>query len=140
MNCKCYSASSHFGRIWAESRWSSMSIRVWFTFLGIIVQQSRNPNQTKRIIKPTDNVLLTLLYTGWPLWPPPEQNQLLCIRYCILRDPDWLTIPIYPYIWQFFLFRGQKLSRKSFRVPFLRQKLKSKILNFKEEILPPSTM
>ena len=63
---------------------------------------------------------------------PPEQYQLLCIKYCILRDPDWLTIPIYPYIWQFFLGGGQKLSRKSFRVPFLRQGSKSKILNFKK--------
>ena len=70
----------------------------------------------------------------------PERNQLLCIRYCILRDLDWLTIPIYPYIWQFFLCWGQKLSRKSFRVPFLRQGSKSKILDFKKKIHHPQKL
>ena len=37
----------------------------------------------------------------------------------ILRDPNWLNIPIYPYIWHFFLFLANNNPEKSFRVPLI---------------------
>ena len=43
------------------------------------------------------------------------------MSFDVLSDPNWLTIPIYPYIMGYYMFLGQKLPKISFRVPFLRQ-------------------
>ena len=50
---------------------------------------------------------------------PPEQIQLLCIRYCILRDPDWLTIPTYLPLYLTVLFAsGPKMIWTKFQQQF----------------------
>ena len=45
----------------------------------------------------------------------------LCIRDWLLSGPEGLTIHICTYIIGLLSLQGQKLPRKSFRVPFLRQ-------------------
>ena len=48
--------------------------------------------------------------------PPPSQ-----IRDWLLSGPEVMTIQFCTYIIRLCSFQGQKLPRKSFRVPFLRQ-------------------
>ena len=74
------------------------------------------------------NQINPTLHEGMPYCPPTLSK--ISIRYCILRDPNWLTIPIYPYFWHFFCFRPK--DDLEFRVSFLRQGSKSKNLNFKK--------
>ena len=91
-----YALVTNYDIILATIYIESNSVEVWFSSQGVLTlctQDAIKTYQLDFVFNPT----LSRWGEGCHNDPPLAKSALF-FRDCILSDPSWLTIPIYPYI------------------------------------------